>query len=114
MPPNAGPEGTHAAPTGTSGQSLGGNQVHGEFRMTADHQAVRPPRRATRIERDLARSGKQNTEHILRFHPSKGCSNAVMNAPAERNMSAWNFPSHVDGLGMIKHRRISVGSTPEE
>ena len=88
--------------------------MHGQFLMTADHKAVRPPRRATRIERDVARPGEQNTEHIPRFHPSKGRSNAVMNAPAERDMSAWNLPSQVDGLGMIKHRGITVGGTPEE
>jgi hypothetical protein len=73
-----------------------------------------PPRWALRIKRYLARSGQQDTEHIPGFNPSKGRSNAVVDAPAERNMSAWNLPSQVDGLGTIKHRGISVGGTPEQ
>jgi len=85
-----------------------------QFLMAADHEAVRPPWPTIGIERDVARSGEQNTEHIPRFHPSKGCSDAVMNAPAECHMSAWNSPCQIDGLGMIEQRRIAVGGTPEE
>jgi len=66
--------------------------VHRQFLMTTHHEAVGPPRWALRIKSDFAPPGQQNTDHIPGLNPSEGCPNAVMNTPAERNVSARHLP----------------------
>lgn len=95
-------------------RASGGYEPYRKFFMAADHEAVRPLWRTLRIKVDFARSGEQDAEHIPGFRPSKRCSHAVMDAPAEGHMAAWNWSSEVDDLRMMKRGGITVGGTPEQ
>jgi Carboxymuconolactone decarboxylase family len=90
----------------------GGHQAHRQFLVAADHEAVRPPRRALSIERNLARSVQQDTEDVPRLNPGEDRPNAVMDTlpPRERELvilrtgwrcgSEYEFGQHtVIGLG---------------
>ena len=92
----------------------GGHQADGQFLVATDHQAVDPPRSASRVEGDVTRSRQQNAQHIPRLNPSKGRSNAMMDASTERHVSPWSLPGQIDGLGVIKHGGVTVGRTPEQ
>jgi hypothetical protein len=82
--------------------------------VTTDHQAVHPARLALRVKCDVARFGKENAEDLPRFNASQRRTNAVMDASTEGHMSPWCLSGQIDGLGVIEHRGIAVGCTPEQ
>jgi hypothetical protein len=67
--------------------------------VSADHEAVHPPRRVVRIERDAVGVLEQLGEHDSRSDAGQACADAVVDAAPEREMVTRSRPLEIDFVG---------------
>lgn len=88
--------------------------MDGQIFMAANLQTVEPPRRPISVDGDRTGAIEQAFEHHLCLQSGQRGANAMVDAPAERNVATGQATTEVDVIWLWECRGVPVGGSPEE